>query len=226
MRVHFPLELSFPAAELGNLTALAAGNVAVVKPAEDTPLSTIYFCHLARQAGVPDGVINVIPGYGDRAVQRWLLIGHSAHVVYGFTRSGPKHSRRLWIEPVPVKLELGGKGAAVLFDDIDLDQTASALVSALTLNTGQVCCTATRWLVHESIWDPFVERAKTRLEHLNIGYSLLPETEMGPVVSPKQKDRILGYLRRGVAEGASALLPGGEAEIPEFKEDSMLSLPC
>ena len=117
-----------------------------------------------------------------------------------------------------MKLELGGKGAAVLFDDIDLDQTASALVSALTLNTGQVCCTATRWLVHESIWDPFVERAKTRLEHLNIGYSLSPGTEMGPVVSPKQKDRVLGYLRRGVAEGASALLPGGEAEIPEFKE--------
>ena len=71
-----------------------------------------------------------------------------------------------------MKLELGGKGAAVLFEDIDLDQTASALVSALTLNTGQVCCTATRWLVHESIWDPFVKRAKTRLEHLNIGYSL------------------------------------------------------
>ncbi len=117
----------------------------------------------------------------------------------------------------PVKLELGGKGAAVLFDDIDIDQTASALVSALTLNTGQVCCTATRWLVHESIWDQLVECVKTRLEDLNIGYGLLLGTEMGPVVSAKQKDRVLGYLRRGVAEGASALLPGGEAEIPEFK---------
>ena len=213
-----PWNFPFLLLSWGISPALAAGNVAVVKPAEDTSLSTIYFCHLARQAGVPDGVINVIPGYGESAGA--ALAAHPGIRRMSFTGSpevGRSVAAACGANLVPVKLELGGKGAAVLFDDIDLDQTASALVSALTLNTGQVCCTATRWLVHESIWEPFLERAKTRLEHLNIGYSLSPGTEMGPVVSPKQKDRVLGYLRRGVAEGASALLPGGEAEIPEFK---------
>jgi aldehyde dehydrogenase (NAD+) len=213
-----PWNFPFLLLSWGISPALAAGNVVVVKPAEDTPLSTIYFCHLARQAGVPDGVINVIPGYGDPAGA--ALAGHPGIRRMSFTGS-PEVGRSVAVacgaNLVPVKLELGGKGAAVLFEDIDLDQAAGALVSALTLNTGQVCCTATRWLVHESIWDPFVERARTRLEHLNIGYSLSPGTEMGPVVSLKQKDRVLRYLERGVAEGASALLRGGEAEIPEFK---------
>jgi len=213
-----PWNFPFTLLSWGVSPALAAGNVAVVKPAEDTPLSTLYFCHLAQQAGIPDGVINVIPGYGDPAGA--ALAAHPGIRRLSFTGS-PEVGRSVAVacgaNLVPVKLELGGKGAAVLFEDIDLDQTADALVSALTLNTGQVCCTATRWLVHESIWDPFVKRAKARLEHLNIGYGLLPGTEMGPVVSPKQKERVLGYLRRGVAEGASALLEGGEAEIPEFK---------
>lgn len=213
-----PWNFPFLLLSWGVSPALAAGNVAVVKPAEDTPLSTIYFCHLARQAGVPDGVINVIPGYGDPAGA--ALAAHPGIRRLSFTGS-PEVGRSVAVacgaNLVPVKLELGGKGAAVLFEDIDLDQTAGALVSALTLNTGQVCCTATRWLVHQSIWDPFVERAKARLEHMNIGYGLLPGTEMGPVVSPKQKERVLGYLRRGTAEGASALLEGGEAVVPEFK---------
>jgi aldehyde dehydrogenase (NAD+) len=202
----------------GISAALAAGNVVVVKPAEDTPLSTIYFCHLAQQAGVPDGVINVIPGYGEPAGA--ALAAHPGIRRMSFTGSpevGRSVAAACGANLVPVKLELGGKGAAVLFDDIDIDQTAGALVSALTLNTGQVCCTATRWLVHESIWDQLVECVRTRLEDLHIGYGLSLRTEMGPVVSAKQKDRVLGYLRRGAAEGASALLPGGEAEIPQFE---------
>lgn len=214
----FPWNFPFLLLSWGISPALATGNAVVVKPAEDTPLSTIYFCRLAQQAGVPDGVINVLPGYGEPAGA--ALAAHPGIRRMSFTGSpevGRSVATACGANLVPVKLELGGKGAAVLFDDIDIDQTASALVSALTLNTGQVCCTATRWLVHESIWDQLVERAKTRLEHLNIGYSLSPGTEMGPVVSPKQKDRVLGYLQRGAAEGASALLPGGEAEIPEFK---------
>jgi len=213
-----PWNFPFLLLSWGISPALAAGNVAVVKPAEDTPLSAIYFCHLARQAGVPEGVINVIPGYGEPAGA--ALAAHPGIRRLSFTGSpevGRSVAAACGANLVPVKLELGGKGAAVLFDDIDVDQTASALVSALTLNTGQVCCTATRWLVQESIWDQLAERVKTRLEDLNIGYGLLLGTEMGPVVSAKQKDRVLGYLRRGVAEGASVLLPGGEAEIPEFK---------
>jgi aldehyde dehydrogenase (NAD+) len=213
-----PWNFPFTLLSWGVSPALAAGNVAVVKPAEDTPLSAIYFCHLARQAGVPDGVINVIPGYGETAGS--ALAAHPGIRRMSFTGSpevGRSVATACGANLVPVKLELGGKGAAVLFEDTDLDQTAGALAAAITLNSGQVCCTATRWLVHESIWDPFVEAARKRLQGLKIGHSLEPETEMGPVVSLKQKDRVLGYLRRGAKEGATALLEGGEADIPDFR---------
>lgn len=213
-----PWNFPFTLLSWGVSPALAAGNVAVVKPAEDTPLSAIYFCHLARQAGVPDGVINVIPGYGETAGA--ALAAHPGIRRMSFTGSpevGRSVATACGANLVPAKLELGGKGAAVLFEDTDLDQTAGALAAAITLNTGQVCCTATRWLVHESIWDPFVEAARKRLQELKIGHSLEPGTEMGPVVSLKQKDRVLGYLRRGAKEGATALLEGGEADIPDFR---------
>jgi len=213
-----PWNFPFTLLNWGVSPALAAGNVAVVKPAEDTPLSALYFCHLARQAGVPEGVVNVIPGYGETAGA--ALAAHPGIRRMSFTGSpevGRSVAAACGANLVPVKLELGGKGAAVLFEDTDLEQTAGALAAALTLNTGQVCCTATRWLVQESIWDAFVERARARLQQLTIGYSLAPGTEMGPLVSAKQRERVLGYLRRGVAEGASELLAGGEAEVPEFE---------
>jgi aldehyde dehydrogenase (NAD+) len=113
-----------------------------------------------------------------------------------------------------VKLELGGKGAAVIFDDIDVDKTVDALCGAVTLNAGQVCCTATRWLVHESIYDQFVERTRSRMAAVQIGYWNDPQTQMGPVVSQKQKDRVLGYLEKARQQGAEAVVPGGAAEVP------------
>ena len=114
---------------------------------------------------------------------------------------------------VPVKLELGGKGAAVLFSDIDVDAAAQALAGAITLNAGQVCCTATRWIVHESIRERFVGAAKTALTSTKIGHGLNAESQMGPVISEKQRSRVLGYLERGEREGAEVLLRGGAAEV-------------
>jgi aldehyde dehydrogenase (NAD+) len=102
----------------------------------------------------------------------------------------------------------------VLFDDIDVEKTVDALCGAVTLNTGQVCCTATRWLVHESIYDQFVERTRSRMAAVQIGYWNDPQTQMGPVVSQKQKDRVLGYLQKAQQQGAEAVVPGGEAEVP------------
>jgi aldehyde dehydrogenase (NAD+) len=114
---------------------------------------------------------------------------------------------------VPVKLELGGKGAAVVFDDTDVEATAEALVSAITLNTGQVCCTASRWVIQEKVYDQFVSSATKRLKQIRIGYGHEPQTQMGPVVSPKQRDRVLGYLDKARREGAEELLEGGVAEV-------------
>jgi aldehyde dehydrogenase (NAD+) len=114
---------------------------------------------------------------------------------------------------VPVKLELGGKGAAVLFDDVDAEAAAEALVGAVTLNAGQVCCTATRWLVHEKIRDRFVAKATSAMAAKRIGYGSDDGSEMGPVVSEKQRKRVLGYLERGAQGGAETLLAGGPAQV-------------
>src|SRR5206468_11741123 len=127
---------------------------------EDASLSTLYFCQLAKEAGVPDGVINVVTGLGETAGA--ALAQHPGINRMSFT--GSPEVGRLIAEScgrnlVPVKLELGGKGAAVLFDDVNVSAVAEALAGAVTLNAGQVCCTATRWLVHEKIRDEFVKQA-------------------------------------------------------------------
>jgi aldehyde dehydrogenase (NAD+) len=194
--------------------ALAAGNTVVIKPAEDTPLSALYFAKLAEAAGVPPGVINVIPGYGHSAGA--ALAAHPGISRMSFTGS-PEVGREVGIacarNLVPVKLELGGKGAAIVFPDVDIESTARALTGAITLNSGQVCCTATRWIIHEKIYDRFVDAAKTSLLETRIGYGLEPTTQMGPMVSEKQKARVLGYLNEGERAGAQVILRGGEAEV-------------
>jgi aldehyde dehydrogenase (NAD+) len=202
----------------GIAPALAAGNTVVIKPAEDTPLSTLYFCQLAEQAGVPKGVINVVPGYGETAGA--ALAAHPGIKRMSFTGSpevGRSVAENCGRNLVPVKLELGGKGAAVLFDDVEVEAAARALSAAVTLNTGQVCCTATRWLVHRRIWDAFLEHAIASLGAIRIGHGLDPATQMGPLVSEKQRGRVLGYLERGEQEGARALLPGGVASVPGYE---------
>ena len=194
--------------------ALAAGNTIVVKPAEDTPLSTLYFAKIAKDVGIPDGVINVVTGYGNTAGA--ALSSHPGLQRMSFT--GSPEVGRMVAEVcgrnlTPVKLELGGKGAAVLFDDVDIDDTADKLVGAITFHTGQVCCDATRWLVQKPIYDRFVAACKSRLEKVQIGYQLEGGTQMGPVVNAKQRDRVLGYLEKGQKEGAELVLAGGAAEV-------------
>ena len=194
--------------------ALAAGNTVIIKPAEDTPLSTLYFCKLVEEAGIPAGVVNVVPGYGETAGK--ALAEHPGIKRMGFTGS-PEVGRLIAAacgrNLVPVKLELGGKGAAVVFDDVDVAATTRDLVAAVTFNTGQVCCTATRWLVQEKIWDKFVPLAVKLMEDIRIGHGMEAGTQMGPAVSAKQRQRILGYLERGEKEGCKSILPGGPAIV-------------
>ncbi|UCD30472.1 MAG: aldehyde dehydrogenase family protein [Planctomycetota bacterium] len=215
------LPWNFPMLLVGwNLSpALAAGNTAVIKPAEDTPLSTLYFCKLVQEAGIPAGVVNVVPGYGETAGK--ALSEHPRINRMGFTGS-PEVGRLIASacgkNLVPVKLELGGKGAAVVFDDVDVDNVAQQLVAAVSFNTGQVCCTATRWMLHEKIWDKFVPAAKEKMQAIRIGHGFASDTEMGPAVSEKQQQRILGYLEKGQAQGADAILPGGKAEVKEYPQ--------
>jgi acyl-CoA reductase-like NAD-dependent aldehyde dehydrogenase len=198
----------------GTAPALAAGNTVVVKPAEDTPLSSIYVARLAREAGIPDGVINVVPGSGQEA-------GAALSASRGIRRmsfTGSPEVGRLVAEScgrnlVPVKLELGGKGAAVVFEDVDIEDTAAKLVGAITFHTGQVCCDATRWVVHESIYRDFLDRCRQKMAGVRVDYQLAETCGMGPVVNAKQQQRVLRYLEKGIAQGAEAVVPGGVAEV-------------
>jgi len=198
----------------GIAPALAAGNTVVVKPAEDTPLSAIYLARLAKEVGIPDGVINVVPGFGE--VTGAALAAHPGLKRMSFTGS-PEVGRLVAASCgrnlVPVKLELGGKGAAVIFDDVDLARTAKKLVQAITFHTGQVCCDATRWLVQRSIYRPLVDACVEQLKRVVVGHPMDPAAQMGPVVNEKQLHRVLGYLSRGRDEGAEAVLEGGRAEV-------------
>jgi acyl-CoA reductase-like NAD-dependent aldehyde dehydrogenase len=210
----FPWNFPFLLLGWGIAPALAAGNTVVVKPAEETPLSTLFFCRLAEEAGVPAGVINVVTGSGQDAGA--ALAAHPGIKRMSFT--GSPEVGRLVAEAcgrnlTPAKLELGGKGAAVVFQDADALSAAEALVGAITLNTGQVCCTASRWLVHEDILEAFLAKASHAMATLRIGYGGDPDTQMGPLVSDKQRRRVLGYLEKGAQDGAETVLAGGPAEV-------------
>ena len=213
----FPWNFPFLLIGWGISPALAAGNTVVIKPAEDTPLSAIYLAELAKEAGIPDGVINVVTGSG---VEAGAALSANPNIKrMSFTGSpevgrlvGESCGRNL----VPVKLELGGKGAAVVFNDVDVTQTAEKLAGAITFHTGQVCCDATRWLVHKDIYDEFVSTCVDRLKKVKIGYQLDASTQMGPVCNAKQHERVLSYLEKGQAEGAECLLEGGPATVEGY----------
>ena len=198
--------------------ALAAGNTAVVKPSAVTPLSTLYAAQIALEAGIPPGVLNVVAGVGSGAGA--ALSSHPRIKRISFTGS-PEVGRKIaelgGRNLIPCKLELGGKGAAVVFDDVDVDSAATQLVAAVTMNTGQVCCTATRWLVHEKIYDRFVSKAVEAMTQTKIGPGLDRETQMGPLVNQSQRKHVLGYIDRGAETGARVIYGGG-ATAPEGQE--------
>ena len=208
---------NYPAQMLGRTVApaLAMGNSTVLKPAEDTPLSALYLCHVVQQLDLlPAGVLNVVTGYGETA-------GAAVSQNPRFRRmsfTGSPEVGRLVAEAagrnlIPVKCELGGKGAAVVFNDVDIPETAQALVNAITFHTGQVCCDATRWLVQRDIYDDFVGECVKRMKSVQIGYQFDDGAQMGPVVNAKQQARVLGYLQKGVADGADLVLEGGAGTV-------------
>ncbi|ANQ49746.1 aldehyde dehydrogenase [Flammeovirga sp. MY04] len=200
---NFPLTLCM----WGIGPALAAGNTVVIKPAEITPLSTLYLGILAQEAGIPEGVINIVPGRG--SVVGETITTHPKVKCVSFTGSSSvgKHiGQNCGMNLKPAKLELGGKGGAIVFNDADIDHAAEGLAGAITLNTGQVCCTATRWIVQEDVADEFVEKVKAQLQKTVIKAGMMEESEMGPVVSKKQQDSIIDYIQKGIKEGAKLIL--------------------
>jgi aldehyde dehydrogenase (NAD+) len=194
----------------GTAPALAAGNTVVVKPSAVTPLTTLYAAQIALEAGLPPGVLNVVAGNGTGA---GIALSSNPRIKRTSFTGSPEVGRKIGElsgrNLVPCKLELGGKGAAVVFDDVDVDSTATQLAAAVTMNTGQVCCTATRWLIQEKIYDHFVAKVTEALKQTKVGIGLDRNTQMGPLVSQSQRQHVLGYIERGKQNGARPVLDGG-----------------
>jgi acyl-CoA reductase-like NAD-dependent aldehyde dehydrogenase len=190
--------------------ALACGNSVVLKPAEQTPMSAVLMAQLALDAGVPEGVVNVVHGPGEIAGAR--LVEHRDVDTIGFTGSVDtgRHIQAAAAARVKrVALELGGKSAHIVFDDADLDAAAATAAIAVWSASGQVCTAGSRVLVQRSIYDDFVARVADASRGMRIGSPFDPETQVGPVVSQEQLDRITRYVGIGRDEGANVLIGGG-----------------
>jgi aldehyde dehydrogenase (NAD+) len=189
--------------------ALAAGNTLVFKPAELTPLSTMRIAELAAQVGFPPGVINIVPGFGNTAGQR--LAEHPGVDKIGFTGStatGRKIVQASAGNLKRVQLELGGKGANIVFDDANLTAAVNGAAFAIFHNQGQACIAGSRLLLHEKIADEFLERFLALARTIRIGNPLDPATEMGPLTSRMHQERVLNYCKIAREEGGEILLGG------------------
>ncbi|MEV0000624.1 aldehyde dehydrogenase family protein [Streptomyces sp. NPDC050848] len=182
--------------------ALATGNTVVLKPAETTPLSALFFADICRQAGLPKGVVNILPGYGDAGA---ALVEHPDVNKVAFTGStavGKSIARSVAGTHKKVTLELGGKGANIVFDDAPIDQAVEGIVNGIFFNQGQVCCAGSRLLVQESIQDELLDSLKRRLNTLRLGDPLDKNTDIGAINSSEQLARITSLVEQGEAEGA------------------------
>ncbi|EFE67474.1 aldehyde dehydrogenase family protein [Streptomyces viridosporus] len=193
--------------------ALATGNTVVLKPAETTPLSALFFADVCRQAGLPKGVVNILPGYGDAGA---ALVAHPDVDKVAFTGStavGKQIARTVAGTRKKLTLELGGKGANIVFDDAPIDQAVEGIVNGIFFNQGQVCCAGSRLLVQESIQDELLDSLKRRLSTLRLGDPLDKNTDIGAINSAEQLSRITSLVEQGEAEGAERWSPA--CELPE-----------
>ena len=190
--------------------ALAAGNTIVIKPAEQTPISVLELARLLQEAGIPDGVINVVNGYGPTAGA--ALASHPDVDKIAFT--GSTATGRLIMQAAskhlkPISLELGGKSPNIVFDDADIDAAISGSLFGIYFAQGQVCAAGSRLFVQDAIYDRFVEEFARKAESIRVGHPLDPNTQMGPQVSEEQLNIIERYVQIGKQEGAT-LVTGGK----------------
>jgi len=201
--------------------ALAAGNTVVMKPAELTPLSALRIAELMADVGFPPGVVNILPGYGATAGQR--LVDHPGVAKVSFTGSTAvgKHVARGAAETLKqVHLELGGKGANIVFEDANIAAAVGGTAFGIFHNQGQACIAASRLIIHESVVDEFLERFITLARSIKVGDPKDPTTEMGPLTSMMHRDRVLSYVQTAIEDGGE-ILTGGKAP-----EDASLAAGC
>jgi acyl-CoA reductase-like NAD-dependent aldehyde dehydrogenase len=201
--------------------ALAMGNSVVLKPAEQTPLTAMRLEELAVNAGIPEGVFQVVTGPGSSvgdALLRHPLVRKVAFT--GSTEVGMNVMRIAADDIKRVSLELGGKSANIIFEDCDFDRAVASAASSALGNAGQDCCARSRVLVQQSIYDRFQKAIVEAFAKIRVGDPLKEETEMGPLVTSAHRDRVLGYIEAGKNEGA-ALAVGGNATRLSYVEPTV-----
>jgi len=206
---NFPLLMA--AWKLG--PALATGCTVVLKPAEQTPLSVLLLAELIAGAGFPEGVVNIVPGYGETAGA--ALAAHPDVDKVAFT--GSTEVGKLILQAASgnlkkVSLELGGKSPNIVFDDAEMKGTIPGAASAIFFNHGQCCCAGSRLFVEKDMFDQVVEGVAEQAKKIKVGPGFDPETTMGPLVSEEQLNRVCNYLESGLNEGAEALVGGKKKE--------------
>ena len=195
--------------------ALACGNTVVVKPSEETPATATLLAEVMKESGIPDGVYNVVHGFGENSAGELLTQhpGVNAITFTGESQTGAAIMKTVAASVKPVSFELGGKNAAIVFADCDFDDTVNGIAEAVFLNTGQVCLCTERVYVERAVFDRFVEKLKHKAESLRVASPLETTTELGPLISAKHREKVLSYYRLALSEGAEVITGGG---IPEF----------
>ena len=192
--------------------ALAAGNAIVLKPSETTPLSALLFAEICQQAELPEGVVNIVTGFGDTGA---ALVGHKDVNKVAFTGStevGKIIAKQVAGSNKKVTLELGGKAANIVFDDAPIDQAIEGVINGIFFNQGHVCCAGSRLLIQESIHDEFIKKLKRRMNTLRLGNPMDKNTDVGAINSADQLAKIKKLVKKGVSEGGELWQP--ECKIP------------
>ena len=204
--------------------ALACGNTIILKPAEQTPLSILYFANLIKEAGFPPGVVNILNGYGkDAGAAIASHLGIDKIAFTGSTSTARQIMKMASVNLKNITLETGGKSPLIVFDDCDMEQTIKWSHFGIMLNQGQVCTATSRILVQDTIYDKFIEAFKEQVKTASIiGDPFKEGTFQGPQVTKTQYDRVMGYIETGKSEGAT-LYYGGKGHETETGKGFFIS---
>ncbi len=198
--------------------ALACGNTVVVKPSEETPATATLLAEVMKEAGIPNGVYNVVHGFGPNSAGEFLTQHEDVNAVTftGESQTGAAIMRTVAASVKPISFELGGKNSAIVFADCDFEEAVTGIADAVFLNTGQVCLCAERVYVERSLFERFVQALKNKAESRRIGSPLDESTDMGPLISSQHRQKVLSYYKLAREEGATVVTGGG---IPEVSKD-------
>lgn len=193
--------------------ALATGNTVVLKPAETTPLTAMLLAEIIKESGLPDGVVNIVTGYGDTGA---AIVNHPDVNKIAFTGStnvGKLIQKAIAGTDKKVTLELGGKSANIIFEDAAIDQAVEGIINGIFFNQGHVCCAGSRLFIQEPIADKVIKKLKERMQTLQVGNPLDKNTDVGAINSQEQLDTINRYIKIGKKEGAEMFQPA--CKMPE-----------